>query len=99
MHPLEPDPLSPPSPLPRCVRVVAWVVVGAGVAVRLLDGPSEGGPALAYIDPASGTFIVQAVLGALAAIGVLLKTQWKRIRVAFGRADEPPEDEGEKHDG
>jgi hypothetical protein len=53
---------------------------------------------LAYIDPGSGSMILQMILGGLAAAAVFLKMFWHRVLVALrirkpdepsARADEP----------
>jgi hypothetical protein len=38
----------------------------------------------AYIDPGSGSVLLQALLGGVAAIGVAAKVYWKRLRRFFG---------------
>ena len=40
--------------------------------------------AFAYIDPGSGSAILQGVLGALAAVAVVLKLYWHRLLRIFG---------------
>ena len=40
------------------------------------------GPALAYLDPGTGSMMLQVILGGIAAIGVALKLFWYRI-IAF----------------
>jgi hypothetical protein len=52
--------------------VVAWVTIF----------PSD---ALAYLDPGTGSLIVQSVIAALAAIGYGLRLYWGRIRSLFKR--------------
>ncbi len=39
----------------------------------------------AYIDPGSGSFIFQVLIGGLLAAGVALKTFWGRITAFFSR--------------
>ena len=39
---------------------------------------------LAYIDPGSGSAIMSAIIGALVAIGLTLKTYWYKIKRFFG---------------
>lgn len=39
-------------------------------------------PALAYLDPGTGSMMLQVILGGIAAIGVALKLFWYRI-IAF----------------
>lgn len=55
---------------------------------------------LAYLDPGSGSFVIQLLIGALVGILVLLKSYWSRIRGFFTRgakqdnlpANEPAQD-------
>ncbi len=51
-------------------------------------------PAFAYLDPTSGSMILQAVLGGFAGAAVVLKLYWHRIIGFFGgkkqQHDEPP---------
>ena len=41
-------------------------------------------PAAAYLDPGTGSMLLQVVLGGIAAVGVALKLFWYKIRAAFG---------------
>jgi hypothetical protein len=41
-------------------------------------------PAYAYLDPGTGSAILQGVLGGLAAIAVILKLYWHRLLRFFG---------------
>ena len=38
----------------------------------------------AYLDPASGSMILQAVIGGVAAAALALKYYWRRIQAFFG---------------
>jgi len=40
--------------------------------------------ALAYLDPGTGSMLLQVILGGIAAVGVALKLFWHKIRVALG---------------
>jgi len=65
-------------------------------AVLLLALVAE--PAFAYLDPGTGSMLLQVILGGVAAVGVALKLFWHKIRVAIGlskkQAAEPaPEDD------
>lgn len=40
--------------------------------------------AFAYLDPGTGSMLLQVILGGIAAIGVALKLFWHKIRVAIG---------------
>ena len=42
---------------------------------------------LAYLDPGSGSVILQALLGGLAAVAVTFKLWWKRLTGIFRRRD------------
>ncbi|MBA2726332.1 MAG: hypothetical protein H0U53_10120 [Actinobacteria bacterium] len=42
-------------------------------------------PASAYIDPASGSIIFQAVVGGAMAVGLGIKLFWRRIAAFFSR--------------
>ena len=47
---------------------------------------------IAYLDAGSGSIILQAVVGGLAAVGVAGKIYWRRIKGFFGRKpDETPD--------
>ncbi len=37
----------------------------------------------AYIDPGSGSLILQLIVGGVAAVGVALKLYWRRLRGLF----------------
>ena len=48
----------------------------------------------AYLDPGTGSMLLQVILGGIAAIGVAIKLYWHKLRAAFGMAKkEEPEDE------
>lgn len=47
---------------------------------------------LPYLDPGSGSFILQIAIAALLALGVALRASWSRIKGIFG-AKPKPEDE------
>ena len=42
-------------------------------------------PAYAYLDPGTGTMIVQAVVGAFAVAGAALSIYWRRFKSLFSR--------------
>ena len=41
----------------------------------------------AYVDPGSGSFLLQMLIGGLLGASVTLKTFWKQIRSYFNRSD------------
>ena len=54
-------------------------------------------PAMAYIDPGSGSAIMSAVIGLFVAIGLAVKTYWYKLKSFFRRqkndeSDNEPDD-------
>jgi hypothetical protein len=48
----------------------------------------------AYLDPGTGSMLLQVILGGVAAVGVAVKLYWHKLRAAFGVAKkEDPEDD------
>ena len=48
-------------------------------------------PAYGYIDPGTGSLIIQGVIGAIAAIGVTLKLYWHKLKLFFVRRGDNPD--------
>ena len=40
----------------------------------------------AYLDPGTGSMLLQVILGGVAAVGVAIKLYWHKLRAAFGIA-------------
>lgn len=54
------------------------------------------GDQLVYLDPGSGSFLIQLLIAALLGIGVAMRASWSKIKGLFGfkpKADEDAEDE------
>ncbi len=52
--------------------------------------------AFAYLDPGTGSMLLQVILGGVAAVAVAIKLFWYKIRVAIGLSRKPDaEDEDE----
>jgi len=68
---------------------VATLSAVAGFIVLLLYAKE----ASAYLDPSSGSILIQIILGGIAGFFVLLKIYWRRIRRFLGRSkiEEPAE--------
>ena len=49
----------------------------------------------AYLDPGSGSFLVQLLIAGLVGAGFLVKTYWKKIKGLFRRSDSKKEDDSE----
>jgi hypothetical protein len=47
---------------------------------------AAAGPAQAYLDPGTGSMILQLLLGGVAGVAVVVKLYWTKIRTFFGRA-------------
>lgn len=45
-----------------------------------------------YLDPGSGSILLQILLAAILGAGVLLRTQWAKIKSLFGRKNNSEED-------
>ena len=51
---------------------------------------------LPYLDPGSGSFIIQIAIAALLGLGVAIRASWGRIKGWFGiKANEVEEDDSE----
>jgi hypothetical protein len=49
-------------------------------------------PAYAYLDPASGSMILQLVLGGAAGLAVAIRLLWRRVLRGVGRSPDPRDD-------
>jgi len=50
--------------------------------------------AVAYLDPGTGSMLLQVILGGIAAVAVAIKLYWHKLRAALGMSrKEEPEDE------
>ena len=56
------------------LRLCAVVVVALLVLER---------PAAAYLDPGTGSMLLQVLLGGLAAVGVVARLYWRRVTAAI----------------
>lgn len=45
-----------------------------------------------YLDPGSGSILLQLLLAAILGLGVILRTQWSKIKKLFKRNNETAED-------
>ena len=52
------------------------VVGSAGLLLSL----AMTGDALAYVDPGSGSILLQLILGGIAGVGVVAKLYWQRLK-------------------
>jgi hypothetical protein len=71
--------------------LVSVLVLSVAVWIFFFLSPS----AYAYLDPGSGSMVLQVLLGGVAALGVLIKLFWHRILNVLGIRKEETEDQSE----
>jgi hypothetical protein len=90
--------------LRRLAFGVAFLCVAASVpgGSQASDLLADTGSQLAYVDPGSGSFILQALVATLAGAAVAINAYWSKIKRVFGRGapeqdvdakDETPSDD------
>ena len=50
---------------------------------------------LPYLDPGSGSFLIQLAIAALLGLGIAFRASWSKIKGWFGVKPEPTEDDDE----
>ena len=69
-------------------RELGYLVVVAVLVICLLPAT-----ALAYIDPGTGSFVIQGIIAGVIGVGLAIKVFWHRIQSAFtGKSGEYDED-------
>jgi hypothetical protein len=64
------------------------------MSLEILSPTAFGAPVLlAYLDPGSGSYLLQLLIAGLLGGAFVIKSQWARIRAWFSRKS-PPEDPG-----
>ena len=53
-------------------------------------------PAMAYIDPGSGSAIMSAVVGFFVAVGLAIKTYWYKLKSLFSGSKDENSDKNEE---
>jgi hypothetical protein len=51
-----------------------------------------------YLDPGSGSFIIQILIAAILGLGVAVRASWSRIKGFFGRKHSKEEETGSDDD-
>ena len=54
--------------------------------------------ALAYLDPGSGSYVVQILIASLAGIGFFVKTYWKQIKGIFSQRNKNSKEKSDEQD-
>jgi hypothetical protein len=49
----------------------------------------------AYLDPGSGSFLVQLLIAGIVGAGFLIKVYWKKIKGLFSRADSEKDEDSD----
>lgn len=62
------------------IRVISLIPI---ISIILLFSGTVISDAYAYIDPGSGSIVIQALIGALVGVGITLKVYWAKIRMAI----------------
>jgi hypothetical protein len=71
----------------------SWAPLAAFILAVLVLMPA---PALAYLDPGTGSFIIQGVIAAVVGVGLAIKMFWHRIKAFFtGQTVAEDDDEDE----
>lgn len=72
--------------MPSQLKLSAALIVALFLLVSAL-------PAEAYLDPGSGSIVLQAVIAAIAAAAVAVRLYWTRLKSLFGRKRAGAEEE------
>ena len=51
-----------------------------------------------YLDPGSGSFLIQLAIAALVGMAVVFRSQWSKIKKKFGGKPSKPEEDEENED-
>jgi hypothetical protein len=82
--------------------IAAAVAFGPAEAQAFATGAAEGTAKLAYLDPGAGSFVLQALVAALAGAALVINAYWSKIKRLLGigaaerddrAADVRPEDD------
>ena len=72
------------------------IVVDAPVAVAY--AATHGGRQFAYLDPGTGSMVLQALVAAVAGIAITVNVYWKKITSFFGSSSDGRQEEGSEDD-
>jgi hypothetical protein len=74
------------------IAIATALTFGPFVAQALAIGAPEEAVKLAYVDPGSGSFILQALVAALAGAAVVINAYWRKIKQLLGIGAREPDD-------
>jgi hypothetical protein len=78
--------------------LVALAVTLPGSALGWSSGTGLDSLELAYIDPGAGSFMIQALVAALAGVAVTLRMYWGKIKLMLGITSSDEDDEDSARD-
>ena len=89
------------SPLARSIITIAALtaVLLPGLAQAALSQSGSAGLRLAYIDPGTGSFVIQAMVATLVGAAVALRLYWRRVKALLGVAVKAEDDDETSPDG
>lgn len=56
-------------------------------------------PVYAYIDPGTGSLLIQSIIGAIAAVAVTMKLYWHKLKLFLFRKKEPATEDSSEEPG
>ncbi|RJR19822.1 MAG: hypothetical protein C4582_09925 [Desulfobacteraceae bacterium] len=71
--------------------LLCFILIGFYLTIFIPD-------VFAYLDPATGSMVIQAVLAGIAAVGVSIGVFWRRLKSFFLRSDTSKEKEANHKD-
>ena len=77
----------------RCGRPARVAAALAGASLLLIATP---GPAQAYLDPGTGSMIIQVVIGAVAGALVTARLYWSQIKAKLTGRKPAPDEAGDE---
>ena len=70
---------------PRSTSSSHWLSLSGLLALLFFVFPSHA--QAAYLDPGTGSMILQSVLAALLGAAFIIRTQWKKFKALFGKKE------------
>lgn len=66
--------------------------------LALILTPIHVDTAAAYLDPGTGSLLLQSILALVAGAGVMLKLYWTKLKSYFAHGKADPANQGDGHD-
>ena len=77
------------------IAIASAVAIASTATSALAAGAPDAGARLAYVDPGSGSFVLQALVAALAGLAVAINAYWRKIKQVLGLGAPKQNDEAE----